>query len=95
MNAMYSISGGLALLWLFLACFLPRRSPVGQARLVAGMIAIGVPILGWLTLHWGPAVGICAFAAGLGAILHRNRQDMRENIDQGDDGADLSKRALR
>lgn len=95
MSTMQAISGGVALLWLVLACFLPRRSPLGQARLLAGMIIIGVPVLGWLTLHWGPGVGLGAFAAGLGAILHRNRQDKRQNVEKGDDGADLSKTMLR
>lgn len=95
MSAMQAISGGLALLWFVLVCFLPRRSPLGQARLLAGMITIGVPVLGWLTLHWGPGVGLGAFAAGLGAILHRNRQDRRRHIEKGDDGADLSERMLR
>lgn len=89
------MSGGLALLWLVLVCFLPRRAPLGQARLLAGMIIIGVPVLGWLTLHWGPGVGLGAFAAGLGAILHRNRQDRRQDIETDDEGAEMSKRMLR
>lgn len=89
MSILQIMSGGLALLWLFLTCFLPHRAPAGQSRSLAAMIVIGVPVLGWLTLHWGPGVGLCAFAAGLAAILHRNRSTRNDKSDAHDDGAIL------
>ncbi|RNF33051.1 DUF2484 family protein [Paracoccus methylarcula] len=69
MNDPHVISGALALSWLILAGLLPRiawryRNPASW-----GMIVIGVPVLGWLTLHWGPGVGVAAFALGFGVLV--------------------------
>lgn len=56
-------------LWLCLAASLPRLRTSWRLRLFWLLIAAGVPILGWLTLHWGPTAGIGAFAIGLWLLL--------------------------
>ncbi|MFN4060856.1 DUF2484 family protein [Paracoccus hibiscisoli] len=61
----------LAGLWLALACALPRlprRWQVGAAWL---LVLAGVPALGWLTLNWGPGLGVAGFGLGLLMLLAR------------------------
>ena len=54
--------------WLLLACLLPFFRPHHRARAFWALVAVGVPVLGWLTLNWGPMLGVAGFALGL-AIL--------------------------
>ncbi|MDO5648222.1 DUF2484 family protein [Paracoccus sp. (in: a-proteobacteria)] len=66
----------LAVGWLVLACavrFLPIR---WRLRAVWGLVAVGVPILGWLTLRYGPGAGVLAFAAGA-ALLYQPARRVR------------------
>ena len=39
---------------------LPRHANAASWVLVAS----GIPVLGWLTLHWGPMAGVSALACG-------------------------------
>lgn len=51
--------------WLCLAMAMPRLHMHHRPRLFWILIVAGVPILGWLTLYWGPTAGVGAFALGL------------------------------
>jgi hypothetical protein len=55
----------LGLLWLVAAnvigMFPSRR---GHWPAAYGLIAVGIPLLGWITYHAGPWVGLAFFAAG-------------------------------
>ncbi|MFN3524913.1 MAG: DUF2484 family protein [Paracoccus sp. (in: a-proteobacteria)] len=69
-----SLPAGLALavtaLWLVLACAIPRLNRRNRQSASWAMALAGVPILGWLTLQWGPGLGILGFALGL-LVLYR------------------------
>lgn len=69
MNDLHLVSGVMGFCWLVLAALLPRV--VSRYRLAAfwAMIVMGVPVLGLLTLHWGPGIGVAAFALGLCILL--------------------------
>lgn len=52
-------------LWLVLALVIPRL-PRLQGGAMPWLLALaGVPILGWLTMHWGPGPGFAGFGIGL------------------------------
>ena len=56
---------GLACLWLIVAnliAMLPSRDHHWRAAYV--LIALGVPLLGWVTWELGPVVGLVLLAAG-------------------------------
>lgn len=59
----------LVLLWLIAANIIgilpSRRSHWPQAY---ALIAVGVPLLGWLTLAHGPLAGLLALAAGASVL---------------------------
>jgi hypothetical protein len=58
-----------ALLWLVLAnllAMLPSRD--NHWRRAYFLIAIGVPLLGWVTYENGPVAGILALAAGVSIL---------------------------
>ncbi|MDO5632255.1 MAG: DUF2484 family protein [Paracoccus sp. (in: a-proteobacteria)] len=63
--------------WLLVALLIPFVSLRWRAAVVWGMVLAGVPILGWLTLHWGPGPGIAGFVLGLLALYlpPRRRRD--------------------
>ncbi|MEM6594639.1 MAG: DUF2484 family protein [Pseudomonadota bacterium] len=64
-----SLSLIAALLWIVIANFvamLPSRDHHWKAAYA--FIAIGVPILGWLTWENGPWVGLLALAAGVSIL---------------------------
>jgi hypothetical protein len=55
----------LCLLWLIAAnviAMFPSRDKHWRAAYV--LIALGVPLLGWVTYEWGPIVGLVLLAAG-------------------------------
>lgn len=60
---------GLALagaaLWLVLALVIPRLQLRHYGALLWLLALAGVPILGWLTMHWGPGPGFAGFGIGL------------------------------
>ncbi len=54
-----------ACLWVCIACVLglmPSRDH--HWRVAYGLIAVGIPILGWVTLTLGPVWGLAVLAAG-------------------------------
>ena len=58
-----------AFLWLIVAnvkAMFPSRD--AHWRFAYGMIALGVPILGWVTYENGPWVGLIAMAAGISIL---------------------------
>ncbi|WP_410216475.1 DUF2484 family protein [Paracoccus sp. (in: a-proteobacteria)] len=59
--------------WLCLAWWLPRLPFRWRRHLLAGLVVLGVPILGWLTLLWGPGLGVLGLGLGLGLLLSRQR----------------------
>ncbi|MFN3273141.1 MAG: DUF2484 family protein [Paracoccus sp. (in: a-proteobacteria)] len=69
-----SLPAGLALaalaLWLLAACAIPRLRLAHRGVAVWVLVLAGVPLLGWLTLRWGPGLGVLGFALGL-LVLYR------------------------
>lgn len=72
MTAVAEIPLALAALWLVLALLLPRLPVPRRSLATRCVVALGVPVLGLLTLHFGPAAGLAGLAAGL-ALLWRQR----------------------
>lgn len=60
---------GLAGFWLVLALLIPRLPLHRQGLANRLTVILGVPVLGLLTLHLGPAVGLAAFALGVALLL--------------------------
>lgn len=59
----------LACLWLVVAnvaALFPSRDH--HWRLAYGLIALGVPLIGWITLTHGPLVGLAVLAAGASVL---------------------------
>ena len=71
------ISVLLVAIWLVMACLLPilRR----QHRMPAFWLLVltGVPVLGWLTLHWGPGAGFGTLVLALGTLLRSPLDPLR------------------
>ncbi len=63
------ITAAILVTWLWLACRLPRLREPNRQRAQWVLIAFGVPILGWLTLNWGPMIGVASFAFGIVALV--------------------------
>ncbi|MDO5613028.1 MAG: DUF2484 family protein [Paracoccus sp. (in: a-proteobacteria)] len=61
-------------LWLLMALLIPRVPLRWRVAAVWGMVLTGVPMLGWLTLHWGPGPGIAGFVLGLLALYLPQRR---------------------
>ena len=75
----FAIASVAAMLgWSLLASMIPLLPSRYRFSAFWAMIALGVPVLGWLTLHWGPGAGVAAFAFGLWLVL---RQPMRDCSD--------------
>nr|WP_256447741.1 DUF2484 family protein [Paracoccus marinaquae] len=72
-------SCAIAALWALLACLVPFWAERYRFHAFWVMVFLGVPVLGWLTLQWGPGVGVAAFALGLAILFwppfrpHRDR----------------------
>lgn len=66
--------------WLALACAIPFLRLHQQPRLFWLSVMLGVPLLGWLTLHWGPLCGGGAFVLGLWVLV---RAPLRPRIPTG------------
>jgi hypothetical protein len=58
-------------LWLCLAALLPRLPMDWAVRARWGLVGMGVPTVGWITLLWGPGIGVGGLALGLLALLDR------------------------
>lgn len=61
-------AGGFAL-WVVLASLIPLLPLRHRALGFWVLVACGVPALGWLTLRWGPSIGVAAFGLGLLILL--------------------------
>ncbi|MDS9468682.1 DUF2484 family protein [Paracoccus sp. MBLB3053] len=59
--------GGLG--WMLFASALPLLRPVWRTALFWGLVAAGVPILGWLTYLCGPGFGVLFMALGLSILV--------------------------
>jgi hypothetical protein len=68
----------VAAVWLLLACLLPWLRPHHRPRAFWALVATGVPVLGWLTLNWGPILGVAGFALGLAALFWPPRRHPRD-----------------
>ena len=82
---------GCWLLLVVLAHWLPARY---RQQAFWGLVALGVPILGLITLHWGPGVGIGAFAIGVCALFTRPLRAIGATPEQGSEGIGLSSHRL-
>lgn len=72
------ITAGLLVLGWLLLMALTRCLPA--ARRVVGlwiMVALGVPVLGWITWIWGPSAAIAGLALGTAAVLLALRRPAR------------------
>ncbi|MDB6177534.1 DUF2484 family protein [Paracoccus sp. Z330] len=78
MTSVQIIALGMSCAWLILAIALPRRGEVGDLRVFWGLIAFGVPVLGLVTLNWGPMAGAAGFALGLALLLRPPRQQRQD-----------------
>ncbi|MFE3839384.1 DUF2484 family protein [Pseudogemmobacter sonorensis] len=59
----------LACLWLILAnliAMLPSRDH--HRRAAAGLVAVGIPLLGWVTWTSGPVFGLLLLAGGVSVL---------------------------
>ncbi|MDM7255842.1 MAG: DUF2484 family protein [Paracoccus sp. (in: a-proteobacteria)] len=56
-------------IWLSLAVLVVRRNGRGRGSAVVLLVLAGVPLLGWLTLKWGPGPGVLCLMLGLAALL--------------------------
>lgn len=64
-------SCGAVGLWVLLAALIGFLRPHHRLAAFWIVVVLGVPVLGWLTLNWGPSVGVGAFALGLALLLRR------------------------
>lgn len=67
-------------LWLCLAVPMPWMRAYLRQRLFWVLFVTGVPILGWLTLYWGPTAGVAAFAIGLWLLFRRPATPLRRRV---------------
>lgn len=58
-------------LWLCLAVVMPWIRTQYRQRLFWALFVTGVPILGWLTLYWGPTAGVASLAIGMWLLFRR------------------------
>ena len=58
-------------LWLCLALLVPSLPRRWHSGTRWTLVVLGVPTVGWLTLLWGPGVGVAGFVLGLWALLGR------------------------
>lgn len=66
--------------WLCLAILMPWVRARQQSRLFWALVVSGVPMLGWLTLSWGPSAGVAGFAIGLLLLFRRPAAALRRPL---------------
>lgn len=85
MSALHLATMAVSAGWLLLACLQPYLGPHHRPRAFRALVALGVPTLGWLTLHWGPMLGVAGFALGLVLLfrppLRRSRDRVLPRLD--------------
>ncbi|WP_299845483.1 DUF2484 family protein [uncultured Paracoccus sp.] len=64
---------GLAAAWLILALLIPRLPAHRRSLATRITVALGVPVLGLLTLRCGPAVGLAGLGIGMALLLRQRR----------------------
>lgn len=57
--------------WMCLAVLMPLMRLSHRSRMFWALFVTGVPILGWLTLYWGPTAGVGGFILGLWLLFRR------------------------
>lgn len=68
-------AAGLALiLWALAAALWPLAPARLRPALMLGLVAAGIPVLGWMTYCCGPAAGLVAFGLGVGLLTLRPLQ---------------------
>lgn len=55
-------------IWLALAILVVRLRGRGRGSARGLLVLAGVPLLGWLTLKWGPGPGVLCLLLGLAAL---------------------------
>ncbi|MCQ0970788.1 DUF2484 family protein [Paracoccus sp. TK19116] len=75
MSGQLAASGAIVALWALLAALMPLFGPRHRSAAWWLLVVAGVPLLGWLTLKWGPGIGVLAFALGALALWRRPSQD--------------------
>ena len=60
-----------AIVWLILALLIPLFAPHRRGLTTRIMVALGVPVLGWLTLRGGPTAGLLALTLGVAVLFWR------------------------
>ncbi|MBM3606050.1 MAG: DUF2484 family protein [Alphaproteobacteria bacterium] len=58
------VTGG----WLCLALLVPLMAARWRPFATGALVVAGVPAVGWLTLLWGPGIGVLGFALGVLAL---------------------------
>lgn len=71
MTAIAIIAGLVTTIWIGLVCAIRLLKPKHQPLAVWLAVFLGVPLLGLLTLIWGPAAGGAAFLFGAGLLFLR------------------------
>ena len=65
-------AAGIALiLWALAAALWPLAPDRHRPALLLGLVAAGIPVLGWLTYCCGPAAGVAAFGLGIALLTLR------------------------
>lgn len=80
------ISLALTGIWLLAACMVPLLPTRLRPTAIVTLIVLGVPSLGWLTLLWGPGIGVASLALGLLALIVRPLGRRRAAIPPAIDG---------
>lgn len=68
-TAVVILSVVAAVVWLLVACCVPRLREAQRPRALTGLVVAGVPLAGWLTYCFGPLVGIMAMIGAVVALL--------------------------
>lgn len=70
--------------WGVLNCLVSRVRRRWRASCQWGLVALGVPVLGWVTYALGPVVGMAVFALGIGMLIwHPHLPQRRQIADSG------------
>ena len=68
--------------WLVAASLMTLLPPRWHLRATWALIGAGVPALGWLTLLWGPGIGVAGLGLGLLILLGRPTARRRRRAPQ-------------
>lgn len=69
--------------WVLLASLIAHLPARYRLPAFWGLVAIGVPGMGWLTLNWGPGIGVAAFALGLLLLITMRHSNPPPSSDPG------------